>query len=347
MIRKALIGCLGLTLMIMLLALPAVSSARDKKVFKWNWQTYAMPTSNMFKTAKIVFERLAVATDGRLVITLHPGNSLVADPQVADAVSKGIIQGCIHSAAYLGGKDIGYTLSCQPPPMLFLEPWQLAGWYYQAGGQDLINKHFKKLNLYHLGANIGSAESIMSKKPINTLADFKGLKIRSLPGPTTMMFEKLGATVIRVPGADLYSAMDTGIVDACELVQPAENWDVKLQEVSKYMQYPGVHMQSGMRDIMVNLKAWKSLPPDLQAALKMAIDEYIAMDYLTSEPRQWQAVVKNKKYGIKVVTMTPEDMAKAKKLGMEVAQEMKKMSPLANEILDSMLNYLKSIGALQ
>ena len=238
---------------------------------------------------------------------------------------------------------MGFTLPVQPPPMLFTKPWQLPGWYYTGGGQQIMNKYYEKMNLMHLGMNFVSAECIMSKKSIARLDDFKGLKVRSLPGPTTIMFEKMGCSVLKIPGAEVYSALNTGIVDACEFVGPAEDYDAKLHEVTKFVQYPGVHSYAAARDVMVSLKAWKKLPPDLQAALQQAVNSYLAMDYLIAEPGQYRALKKMVDYGLEWQTLTPEDEAKARELGMEVAQEMMKSSPMSKEILESMFTYLKSI----
>lgn len=327
-----------------LVSLPAVSLAA-KKVYKFNWQTYAMPNSDMFKTATDTFKKLTKATDGRLMIKLHPGNSLVPDPQVFDAMAKGVIHGCIHTASYLGGKDMGFTLSVQPPPMLFTEIWHMPGWYYTAGGQKILNKYYKKMGLLHLGMNVVSAECIMSKKSLARIDDFKGLKVRSLPGPTTIMFEKLGCSVVKVPGAEIYSALNTGIIDACEFVGPSEDWDAKLHEVTKYVQYPGIHSYTAARDVMVSAKSWKKLPPDLQEALQTAVNSYIAMDYFISEPNHRQALRKMAEYGLVVQKLTPEDEAKAQKMGMDVANQMMKSSAMAKEIIESMFAYLKVINA--
>lgn len=346
--RKSLLTFLSMFLVLAFLVVPTSSPAQTKQqVFKWNWQTYAMPTADMFKTAQAVLKRLAETTDGRLMITLHPGNSLVPDPQVFDAMARGVFHGCIHTASYLGGKDMGYTFSVQPPPMLFTKDWQMPGWYYTAGGRELLNKHFEKIGLYHLGMNFVSAEPVMSKKSIAGLEDFKGLKVRSLPGPTTLMFEKLGCSVVKVPGAELYSALNTGIVDACEFVGPAENYDAKLHEVTKYMQYPGVHSFVAARDVMVSLKAWNSLTPDLKAALESAVNDYIGIDYIISEPHHRKALKLMAEYGLTMQSLSPEDEAKAKKIGLEVAQDMIKMSPMSEEVLTSMFNYLRSIGEMK
>ena len=333
-----------LALSLIMLCSPSGAQAASQKVYKLNWQTYAMPSSDMFKTATATFENLAKATDGRLIIKLHPGNALVPDPQVFDAMSKGLIQGCIHTASYLGGKDMGFTLSVQPPPMLFTEIWQMPGWYYTGGGQQILNKYYKKMGLLHLGMNVVSAECVMSKKTLARIDDFKGLKMRTLPGPTTLMFEKLGCSVVKVPGAEIYSALNTGIVDACEFVGPSENWDAKLHEVTKYVQYPGIHSYTASRDVMISLKAWNKLPPDLQDALQTAVNSFIAMDYFLSEPKHRQALKKMAKYGLVLQTLTPEDETKARKMGMEVAMEMKKMSPMAKEVIESMFAYLEAIS---
>ena len=341
--KSAGLTILSFALVVTLICQFSVARAGSKKVIKLNWQTYAMPTAEMFKTAKKVFDDLAKATDGRLVIKLNPGNSLVPDPQVFDAMSKGLIQGCIHTASYLGGKDMGFTLTVQPPPMLFTEIWQLPGWYYTGGGQEIMNKYYEKRGLLHLGMNFVSAECVMSKKSLARIEDFKGLKVRSLPGPTTLMFEKLGCSVLKIPGADVYSALNTGIVDACEFVGPAENYDAKLHEVTKYVQYPGIHSYTAARDVMISLKAWNKLTPDLQAALQTAVKSYLAMDYLLAEPKQYKALKKMIDYGLEWQTLTPEDEAEARKMGMEVAMEMMAASPMSKEILDSMFSYLKDI----
>jgi TRAP-type mannitol/chloroaromatic compound transport system substrate-binding protein len=183
----------------------------------------------------------------------------------------------------------------------------------------------------------------MSKKTLARIDDFKGLKIRSLPGPTTLMFEKLGCSVVKVPGAEIYSALNTGIIDACEFVGPSENYDAKLHEVTKYVQYPGIHSYTAARDVMVSLKMWKKLPPDLQEALQTAVNSYIAMDYFLSEPTHRKALKKMVKYGLVLQKLTPEDEAKAQKMGMDVAKDMMKLSPMAKEIIESMFVYLKNI----
>ena len=342
--RHGLVVALLLALTV-LLCMPLASQAASKKVYKLNWQTYAMPNADMYKTAVAVFKTLAEATDGRLIVKLHPGNSLVPDPQVFDAMSKGLIHGCIHTASYLGGKDMGFTLPVQPPPMLFTEVWQMPGWYYTGGGQKIMNKYYKKMGLLHLGMNVVSAECIMSKKTLARIEDFKGLKVRSLPGPTTLMFEKLGCSVLKIPGAEIYSALNTGIIDACEFVGPMEDLDAKLHEVTKYVQYPGIHSYTAARDVMVSLKSWNKLPPDLQAALQTAVNSYLAMDFFIAETHHRQALKKMAQYGLVLQKLTPEDEAKAKKMGMEVALEMQKMSPMSKEILDSMFAYLKSIAS--
>ena len=86
--------------LVLVLVMPFSSMAGSKKgVFKWNWQTYASPATDMFKLLKEQLDRLAVITDGRLKITLHSGNALVPDPTIYDAMADGVLQGSVGTMA--------------------------------------------------------------------------------------------------------------------------------------------------------------------------------------------------------------------------------------------------------
>jgi TRAP-type mannitol/chloroaromatic compound transport system substrate-binding protein len=345
--RRSLFALLSIGLILAVCALPASSMAQTKdKVFKWNWQTYAAPSSDMFKTLKDELSRLSVMTNGRLVITLHPGNAIVPDPTIYDAINSGVLHGSVGTMAYLAGKDPGYATIMQTMTGLFTKDWQLGYWYYKYGGFELVNEALAKIGLVQIALNTSVCpfEPIMSKKSLAHPSNFKGLKVRSLPGPSTAILEALGAVVMAIPGAEMYTSLDTGVIDAAEYVGPKENWDAGLHEVTKYVLFPAPHFLVGMRATIVGLKAWNSLPDDLKAVLRAAMHEYDLRDYFSSAGANEIYLKKMKDRGMVIQSWTNEEWAQVNALGRKCAEDWSKKSPLAKKVIDSQISMLKELG---
>jgi TRAP-type mannitol/chloroaromatic compound transport system substrate-binding protein len=345
--RKYQSALISVVVIFAFLAVPGYSVAQTKQqVFKWNWQTYASPATDMFKYLKNELERLRVMTNGRLVITLHPGNALVPDPTIYDAMADGVLQGSVGTMAFLAGKDPGYASIMQTMTGLFTEDWELGYWYYNYGGMEMVNEALAKVGCIQIALNLGKApfEPILSRKSLEHPSNFKGLKVRSLPGPSTAILEALGATVLAIPGAEIYTSLDTGIVDAAEFVGPKEDWDTGLHEVTKYVLFPAPHFIVGQRATIVSLKAWNSLPDDLKAALRAAMMEYDLRDYFATAGSIGVYLKKMKDKGLIIQTWTPEEWREVNALGRKVAEEWKKKSPLAKKVIESQEAMLKELG---
>jgi TRAP-type mannitol/chloroaromatic compound transport system substrate-binding protein len=338
---------LSSVLVLTLVALPVSSVAETKgKVFKWNWQTYASPATDMYKLLQEEFGRLSTITNGRLNITLHPGNAIVPDPTIYDAIANGVLQGSVGTMAFLAGKDPGYATIMQTMTGLFTEMWELGYWYYNYGGFELVNEALAKIGCIQIALNASKApfEPIMSNKSLAHPSDFKGLKIRSLPGPSTGILEALGAVVLAIPGAEIYTSLDTGIIDACEFVGFKENWDVALHEVTKYVLFPAPHFVCGMRATIVGLDAWNSLPDDLKVALRAAMLEYDLRDYFSAAGTQEIYMKKMRDYGLTIQSWTDEEWDEVNALGRRVAEKWKNKSPLAKKVIESQIAMLKELG---
>jgi TRAP-type mannitol/chloroaromatic compound transport system substrate-binding protein len=344
--RRLLALSLAVLILALLLPLSSSMAQTQQKVFNWKWQTYASPTADMFKQLKEQFERLSVMTNGRLNITLYPGNAIVPDPQIFDAIAGGVLQGTIGTMAYLAGKDPGYATIMQTMTGLFTKEWELGYWYYNYGGFELVNEALAKVGCIQIALNAGRApfEPIMSRKSLAHPSSFKGLKIRSLPGPSTEILKALGATVLAIPGAEIYQSLNTGIIDACEFVGPKENWDIGLHEVTKYVLFPAPHFICGQRATIVGLKAWNSLPDDLKAALKAAMAEYDLRNYYAESVTIEIYLKKMKDYGLTIQSWTDEEWKEVNALGRKIAEDWKKKSPLAKRVIESQIQMLKETG---
>lgn len=323
----------------------SITAHAADKVYNWRAQTYAVPGSVGYKALEQALENLKASTGGRLDIKLFGVGTLVGAFDQLDAVGKGIFECAFNAPAYYAGKDPAFAALFS-----LMSVWgdttEVKIWSYYFGGNELARKLYGKYGVYYVGPALVGAEPIMSKVPLKTLEDFKGIKIRTAGGLTAALFTKLGAAPVKLPGSELYTGLDTGVVDAAEFVSLAENKDLGLHEVTKYVLYPSFHGPTATCDFTVNQKKWNKLPPDLQAAMQSWVFELDArFDYM-SQAESIKALKAMTDAGLVHTQLSEADMEKAKALSLEVAQEWKTKSPMSTEIIDSILDYLRLKGSV-
>jgi TRAP-type C4-dicarboxylate transport system substrate-binding protein len=150
----------------------------------------------------------------------------------------------------------------------------------------------------------------MLRKPVSKGADFKGLKMRDV-GPDAKFYKALGAEVVYIKTSEVYSALQTGVLDAAGVSSMGWMYAMKLYEVAKYVLWPGT-VDMGAQNIFVNMDAWKSLPDDLKAILFSAARNF---DYgrwgYDEDMRGLKDMVAN--HGVTIVSIPQSDMEKARK----------------------------------
>jgi TRAP-type mannitol/chloroaromatic compound transport system substrate-binding protein len=342
--RKFSIGVMTVAI-VLALCMPSFGASSDK-VFKWRAQTYASAGSLGFRAFEEALKTLKAVTDGRLDITLYGAGTLVGSFEQIDALGKGIFEVGHNAPAYYAGKDAAFSAIFSMAGV-WPNSTEAKVWVDYFGGKELAKELYAKYNIHYVGRALSAPEPIMSKKPLKSLEDFKGLKIRTTPGLASMLFQKLGASPVPLPAGEIYTALDTGVVDAAEFVTISENWDIGLHEVSKYVLYPSFHCPTAICDISVNADTWKKLPPDLQAAMEMVIYEVDARwDYM-GRAESIDRLTKMLEKGLVLTTLSDADMKKARGFALENAIEWKKKSPMADKMISSEMDYLKKAGYVE
>jgi TRAP-type mannitol/chloroaromatic compound transport system substrate-binding protein len=133
------------------------------------------------------------------------------------------------------------------------------------------------------GGSTGVQMAGWFNKEINSIEDIKGLKMR-IPGLAGEVFAAAGGTAVTIPGGELYTSMQTGVIDALEWVGPYNDRSLGFQEVATYYYYPGWHEPGAMLEFVFNKDSLRALPDDLQAIVRVAaravnqdmLDEYTA-----------------------------------------------------------------------
>lgn len=201
-----------------------------------------------------------------------------------DAVRGGVAEIFEAAGVYYSGKDPDLGLPALPPT-LTRDRVKALVWIWEHGGLELIREIYAKWDLFYLGHNIYTlnGESIVSKRPILTLADAEGLKIRS-PEDWAPVWKAMGADVLTIPGAEVYTALSTGLIEASDWSSPGANYKLGYHEIAPYYSRPGDYYLGGFCELVIGMDIWKALPDDqkailLNAAQVMAFDGWRMTSY--------------------------------------------------------------------
>lgn len=313
------------------------------KVIKWKAQGFWGPGSDGQKWQVEYFaKRVNDASQGSLVIEPYPAGALVGAMELFDAIRDGTIPIGLVAPGYLGGKDPALEFGVAPGKFTSRDLYLT--WIYGAGGMGILQKLHQKFGVQYvapMAAVYYDPEGVFSKVPIPTLADLKGVKMRSA-GIQGTIYADAGATIVVLPAADIFTAMQMGTVDAVEFAGVASTMPLGLGDVAKYLVLGQPDMALAFQaELVANPSAWNSLPDSLKAVVEMAAleaGERYALDWGIKE---WEAISKLQSKGVKIQVWSAEDTKKFKELGWKVYQRQATKSEAATEIMRSWEDFFK------
>ncbi len=301
-----------------------------------NWRMAASwPKSldTLYGGADLIGKRVAAATGGKFNIKVFAAGEIVGGLQVLDAVQNGTVE-CGHTATYYYfGKDPTFAFSCAIP--FGMNARQQNAWMYHGGGLELMREFFKEYNIIQFPAgNTGCQMGGWFRKPINKVADLKGLKMR-IGGTGGLPLTKLGVVPQQIAGGDIYPALEKGTVDAAEWVGPYDDEKLGFAKVAKFYYYPGWWEGGPELDLLVNIKAWESLPAEYKAILESACAEanvWMVSKYDALNPDALKRLLAS---GVKLQPFSNEIMAACYKASAEVYDEFAVKNPKFKKVYDS------------
>jgi TRAP-type mannitol/chloroaromatic compound transport system substrate-binding protein len=308
---------------------------------KWKVQNLYGPNTTVYKDFQTFAARVKEATNGAVAIETFPVATIVPQAEALDAIKAGLLDGAVGTMAYQGGKE---------PAAAFWDltagydnPLHLMMWYRQGGGNEVMNKIAAKWNAVFLGPVILGLESIPSKKPIRSIADFKGVKMRAPDGIPAEIFAKLGASVSVMPGTEVYTALDTGKIEATDWGTLSVNDEAGYNRIAPYAIYPGIHSMNSV-DFVLSKRKWDALSAQQKATVLAAVDEWSLRTWMSQEQDDRKAAAKRDPNTL--VQWGEKEKAEFRKVAEQVWEKWSKKSPLAKEIYESQVKFLKSIGKL-
>ena len=215
-------------------------------------------------------QRVKDISGGSLEIKIYPKNVLIPALAVFDAASSGQIDAFHSGPYYWKGKNSAFSLYSGIPFGFTAE--EINSWMLFGGGLELWREQYAKYNLHpFMGGNTNIQMGGWFRKPINSIEDMKGLKMR-IPGLGGEVFAKMGVNPILLPAGEIYTSLERGVIDATEWVGPALDIKMGFYKVAPYY-YSGWHEPGSILELTFNKKSWEKLPFEHQAMLEVASSE--------------------------------------------------------------------------
>ena len=221
--------------------------------------------------------------------------------------------------------------------------WDLAG-----GGRDLAFKMVKDLPVLFIGPlTVHPAEVwAQSKKPLNSLADIKGLKIRVGAAPLAEIYKRMGAAAVVLSGAEVYEAAKRGVIDAFEYVTPSINYSLGFHEVTEYLYLSPVRAPADRQSVWVTKDAWNKLSPALQKLVVATAEALVPKFFAETIVKDAEALDKMKAYGTKILPVPKDIDDELIKVASAYYDEQAVKDPFFKEVLESQRKF-KALADLQ
>lgn len=331
---------LGLALSSILMA--ASVSAADINL---KFQSSNFTGEQVYTIQKKWTENVEKTSNGRIHIDLLPLDSVLKSSDMLTGVRNNIIDGAIATAAMYSGDDSGFGLIGDT-----ISAWNsdedILKFYYYGGGLEVVDKIFQAYGAKLIGVSVTGSESLPSKIKMEKVEDFEGVKMRAPSGPIQKLFAKMGASPVGLPGSEIYTALEKGIIDAADFSTFANNQKQGVHDIAKYPIYPGIHSSPTVHVIM-NLKKWNTLTKNDQDFLVnhfkgMALDSLLQAHY--EDSIAYGEAIKD---GVMPVAWSQEEKAKVRGYAKDIWKEISESSEIGKMYYDTLITFLDSQGMLK
>ncbi len=320
---------------------PAV---QPKKTYEWKMVTTWPPNLPVLQTGAERFaKRVEEATGGQLKIQVFAGGELVPPLGVFDAVSDGTVE-CGSGASYYWAGKVPAAQWFAAVPFGF-NPQGINAWFYSGGGLELWEEVYAPFNVIpRPQGNTGVQMGGWFRKDMNTIDDYKGLKMR-IPGLGGKVISKAGGTVVLLPGGEIFTSLERGVIDATEWVGPMHDLRMGFYKAAKNYYYPGWHEPGTCLEVMFNKKAYESLPVELQQTIDAVAAETNMWSLCEFEAGNGAALQKLiSEHNVNLVRFPEELLADLRALAKETLEEEADKDPMSRKVHEAFKKFKAQVG---
>lgn len=336
---------LPLVLAVVLLAFAGHQASAADKVYTLKFQHSYPPSLSFYnKTGTGFIKRVEDWSHGRIKFEVFEAGALASVGGMLEAVDSGVID----VSQSWGGFYVGDVPEADVEtglPLAWDEAYEVYDAYYNRGLREVIEEAYEsRFNVKHFPAIISMQYALATTKPINSLDDIKGLKLRAL-GVYGEFAQKLGASATVIPGAELYTALQLGTVDG--LIYDAEAMIATGLEEFLKTTVIKPNLNAGAGHWLINRDKWNELPPDLQKVIEDAVQYGNMASAMSYRATAEENVGIMRKKGVKMLVLSDKERAEANEVAHQLWDEVAARTPLAAKAVEIVKQQQRDYGRLK
>ena len=324
---------------------PVAKESRSQEVFKWRLvTTWPKNLPGMGMAPENLARIVDKMSNGRLQIKVYGAGELVPALEVFEAVSRGTAEMGHGAAYYWKGKVPAAQFFAAVP--FGLTAQEMNGWLLHGGGLELWQELYAPYGLIPMvSGNTGVQMAGWFNREINSMADIQGMKMR-IPGLGGEVFQRAGGTAVNIPGGEIFTSLQTGVIDATEWVGPYNDLAFGLHQAAKYYYYPGWQEPGTVLEALINKRAFEQLPEDLQEILLVAsqkINDDLLAEYTALNNAALRELVD--KHNVQLRRLPDDVLQELRAISDLVVADIGGDDPMARKIYQSFKLYKEKVSS--
>jgi len=317
---------------------PTVQQAA--KVYKWTAQGLPSPGTWSFDTGIAEFcNKVDILTDGQVQITPFGPGGIVPFDETRDAVSTGTLSCALWWTCYdVGARPV--TALFGTAPFGFNSNQEYQDWFDHWGGLELANECYNDWGIIVPCVHSTGAAQIAGQttKEYKSYQEMDGCIFRS-SALAAEVLQSVGLETIFLPAAELFTAIERGVIDVVEYAGPNWNYRSAYHEVAPFVLGPGWHEPASASMLLVNEDVWNELPENLQTKIIAANAWYVSFGSGLNRHEDIWALGEMRKYGCTFNRLPDRDLQILYDAWLEIAAEKSADDPLFKKVFDSQQEY--------
>ena len=296
-------------------------------------QSHQSPETSQGRLIQQFVKNIHTASNGEIEIEMFYSAAVVKSAETFDAAQTGILDCDMTNGSYQTGKNPAFQFVADTMGG-YDTPTQYLAWVNHGGGREQINELYSQYGMSFIGAQVGGQESLNSTRPLRGVADLKNFKFRSPPGMESEIFASLGAKPIVMDFTEVFTALESGIVDGADASTLAVNTSIGIYDIAKHATFPGFHSMSSDQ-LACNTEVWNKLPQNHQRIVEMAHKTLMADYVMVTMIENGEALAKMPSKGVTTYDWSAEDRAVFRSAAQKSWKSWGAKTPEAREMVNS------------
>ncbi len=305
-------------------------------------QNHNAPESTVGRLITEFVDEVHVMSDNDIAIEMFYSAAVVKSAETFDAAASGILDCDMTNGSYQTGKNPAFQFVADTMGG-YDTPLEFHAWVRYGGGREQIQALYEANGMHFVGNHVGGQESLNSTTPLNGPDDLKNWKFRSPPGMESEIFAELGASPVVMDFTEIFTALETGIIDGADASTLANNVGLGIYDIAKHTTFPGFHSMSSDH-LACNKAVWDAMPPAHQAIITSA-EESLALKLMQlTIVENGEALAALPEKGVTLYDWSVEDRGVFRDAAQTAWTDWATKTPETAEIVDSHKTFLKRIG---